>query len=234
MRPFVRVNRLLLAAFAVLAVIPAGSVQAQAPAGSFGDYKMDAKKPVDIQADWLEVDDKKQVATFRGNVIAKQGDYTIRASELTVAYSSAQAKKNAPPATADAGKPPAKSPGEPNADIKYIEAKGNVVVSSTRDNQSARANNGHFDVKAQTITLFDDVVVSKDKNVIKGEKLLIELALGKSTFLSSDATAAVVDPNAPKQRLRMIITPQSAATGAANPKKLENPGASQWLPAAPQ
>jgi lipopolysaccharide export system protein LptA len=234
MRPFVRVNRLALAVLAILAVIPAGAAQAQTPAGTFGDYKMDAKKPVDIQADRLEVDDKKQIATFNGNVIAKQGDYTIRAAELVVTYTSTQPKKKAPPLPGEVEKP-AKTAGEPNADIKYIEAKGNVIVSSTRDNQSAKANNGHFDVKAQTITLFDDVVVSKDKNVIKGERLLIELALGKSTFLSNDATAAVNDPNAPKQqRLRMIITPQSATSGAVNQKKPENTGASPWAPAAPQ
>ncbi len=234
MRPLVRVNRLALAVLAVLAVIPAGMAQAQTQAGTFGDYKMDAKKPVDIQADRLEVDDKKQVAIFQGNVIAKQGDYTIRAAELVVTYTSTQPKKKAPLVPGEVEKPAPKTAGEPNADIKYIEAKGNVIVSSTRDNQSAKANNGHFDVKAQTITLFDDVVVSKDKNVIKGERLLIELALGKSTFLSNDATAAVTDPNAPKQRLRMIITPQSATSGAINPKKQENTGASPWTPAAPQ
>lgn len=231
MRPFIGVNRLLAAAL-VLALLPAAA-HAQMQPGSFGDYKMDAKKPVDIQADWLEVDDKKQVATLRGNVIAKQGDYTIRAKELIINYIGPQQKKAAAQTVATGGK-------DASADIKYIEAKGNVSVTSARDTQSAKANNAHFDVKAQTITMFDDVVVSKDKNVIKGERLLIELALGKSTFLSADpnAAAASADPHAPKERLRMIIDTDGKVSTVPVPgnaaKKHDAPQTNTWAPPAPR
>jgi lipopolysaccharide export system protein LptA len=229
MRPLVRVSRLILA---VLALMLAAEARAQSQTGSFGDYKMDAKKPVDIQADWLEVDDKKQVATFRGNVVAKQGDYTIRAKELIVVYTSAQQKK--PPA-GQVEQAAAKTAGQPGADIKFIEVKGNVAVTSARDNQNAKANNGTFDVKAQTITLFDDVVVSKDKNVIKGERLLIDLAAGKSTFIGNEMASVAPDPNSPnpKQRLRMMITPQNVP-GAPGHKAQEPAVPGGWKPSAPQ
>ena len=45
-----------------------------------------SKKPIDIESDRLEVDDKKHVAIFSGNVSATQGDYNLRAPRLEVTY----------------------------------------------------------------------------------------------------------------------------------------------------
>ena len=58
-----------LAAMGLLAalVFSACPAQAQAPGGSLAtSYSANANKPINIEADALEVDDKKKVATFKG------------------------------------------------------------------------------------------------------------------------------------------------------------------------
>ncbi len=162
---------------------------AQTPAAPLGEYKADAKKPVDIQSESLEVDDKRQIAVFRGNVVARQGDYAIRSQELTVTYR----KKSTAPA-AEIGRA-AIPPGGGGADIRFLDAKGEVSVSRAQGFQRARSNSAHFDVQAQTIELFDGVAVSDGSNVIKCERMLIELAAGKSTFSGPVSSLIVPKPD---------------------------------------
>src|SRR3546814_10106056 len=45
--------------------------------------------PVDVAADRIEVQDRSDRAIFSGDVIARQGDMTLSAARLTVAYSDA-------------------------------------------------------------------------------------------------------------------------------------------------
>src|SRR3546814_12437690 len=45
--------------------------------------------PVDVAADRIEVQDRADRAIFSGDVIARQGDMTLSAARLTVAYSDA-------------------------------------------------------------------------------------------------------------------------------------------------
>src|SRR3546814_15386314 len=45
--------------------------------------------PVDVAADRIEVQDRADRAIFSGDVIARQGDMTLSAARLTVAYSEA-------------------------------------------------------------------------------------------------------------------------------------------------
>ena len=73
---------------------------AQTPGTGFATaYKGNANKPVDIQADSLEVDDRQKTAVFRGNVSATQGDVNLRSREIYVTYTSGGAKV----ASADGG-----------------------------------------------------------------------------------------------------------------------------------
>ncbi len=78
---------------------------AQAPAGFSGISGSNSKKPIDIDSDRLEVDDKKQTAIFIGNVSATQGDYNLRSPRLEVTYEHSAAAGSAP---AGQGKAPRK------------------------------------------------------------------------------------------------------------------------------
>ena len=47
-----------------------------------------ATRPVDVAADRIEVQDRADRAIFSGNVVVRQGELTLTAARLTVAYSS--------------------------------------------------------------------------------------------------------------------------------------------------
>ncbi|MFO2436603.1 LptA/OstA family protein, partial [Salmonella enterica] len=60
------------------------------------------KEPIKIDADRLDVFDRENKAIFAGNVVAVQGDSTIRCSSMTVRYKRGKDKKEA---TAPGGEP---------------------------------------------------------------------------------------------------------------------------------
>ena len=76
-------------AAATRAVLPAAA--AQTPTGGFSGLSSgdNSKKPIDIESDRLEVDDKRHMAIFIGNVSATQGDNNLKAPRLEVFYENA-------------------------------------------------------------------------------------------------------------------------------------------------
>ncbi len=185
----------ILIAVALLAC--PGRAPAQAPGSGFsGLGGSNAKKPIDIESDRLEVDDQKHVAIFTGNVSATQGDYNLRAPRLEVTYdkaaeaapqeqSGAQALKNVKttkPASANAD-----APADPlsSGQIKFIHATGGkVVVFSKVDDEEATGEDVIYDVKAQKITMTGkEVILTQKKSVVKGKQIDIDLATGRATVI---------------------------------------------------
>lgn len=197
-----------LAAMCVLAAIafPVGPAQAQAPGGSLAtSYSANADKPIDIESDALEVDDKKKLAIFKGNVSATQGDFNIRAKELQVTYTAAAKNDPAAPKPDAAPAGNAVLPGGGNADIKQIDAKGKVLIT-TKDNQTTTSDWAVFEVKKQLVTIGGDVLLTQGTNTIKGTKLVIDLNTGLSRFdTSNDKPGA----NGAGERLKAIFTPKA-------------------------
>ena len=62
--------------------------------------------------------------------------------------------------------------------IKRLEARGGVVV--TQKTETASGNLGVFDLKSNTVTLTGNVVMTQGKNVLRGEKLVVNLVTGVS------------------------------------------------------
>jgi lipopolysaccharide export system protein LptA len=135
-------------------------------------YKANSNKPIDIEADALEVNDQKKTAVFKGNVSATQGEFNLRAKEIHVSYAS-KAKGAVTTASADAA---AGLPGGSN-DITQIDAKGKVFVTNKKD-MTATSEWAVFDVPKQQVTLGGDVVLSQGTNTITGEKLVVDLKTG--------------------------------------------------------
>lgn len=210
-------------ALAALLALSCPSAWAQAPIGGFGGLGSgDSKKPIDIESDRLEVDDKKHTAIFVGNVSATQGDNNLKAPRLEVFYESAnqaqaagkgggQASKTAKPVKNTT----AAAPGDPMASgqIRLIHASGGkVVVTSTKDRQEATGDDAIYDVKAQQITLTGkEVVVSQGLNKVKGTKLIIDLGKGTADFVHDDQAPGAA--SAGKPRIRAIFQQETGADG---------------------
>lgn len=144
---------------------PAAGAQTAAPAkpGAGRD------QPIEINADSLEVQQEKQVAIFSGNVDATQGDMKLKADQLKVFYRQG----------AKAGETPRPNPsGSPTGAITRIEATGRVFVSSPT--QTAQGDQGVYDVERNTITLTSRVVITQDKNVVRGDRLVMNLTTGQA------------------------------------------------------
>ncbi len=125
----------------------------------------DASLPIEITSDTLEVQHDSQVAVFRGNVDAVQGDLILRADQLTVHYQTGEDGKNT---------------------IASIDAEGNVFVSTP--NEMAQGDRGRYDVASDTIELIGAVVLSREQTVIRGERMTLNLATGKSKMESGLAS----------------------------------------------
>jgi lipopolysaccharide export system protein LptA len=190
----------------------------QAGIGSFGAFSKNSGKPIDIESDVLVVHDQQKYATFKGNVKAVQGTMTLRSNELDVHYSGSGSDSltgAAPKDAAPAGAPPAAGTAvvAPNAaapaanadpksaggmalggggnQITKIEARGNVIINSDQD-QTTTGDWALDDVPAQLMTVGGNVVLTQGKNVLKGDRLVIDLKTGESRFENNTASGGKI------------------------------------------
>jgi lipopolysaccharide export system protein LptA len=190
-------HRACWAAFA-LAMIVAGDAGAQSAVtgvpNAMQGFSQNRDQPIQIEAATLEMRDKKKEATFAGNVKVVQGDTTMTSKILVVFYESTPgAAPAAAPGTAAPGATPAANPkaaakGAPipvatpgpggSSQIKRLEAKGNVVV--TQKDQIVTGETAIFDTKTNLVTMLGGVVLTQGKNVLRGDRLLVDMTTGVS------------------------------------------------------
>jgi lipopolysaccharide export system protein LptA len=203
MRPAARTG---LAGLALLGMAAAhfwpADARAQAPGTGFATaYKGNADKPVNIEADSLEVDDRKKVAVFRGNVSATQGDVNMKSKEIEVTYNGASNKT----ASADNNAPAASAPFGGGGEITQIDAKGDVFITMkpTKEGdkpQTAKGDWALFDVKKQQVTMGGEVVLTQGENVLRGTKLIVDIATGLSRFESKGGRIGAIFTPPPKDK----------------------------------
>jgi lipopolysaccharide export system protein LptA len=167
----------------------------QGPPNAMQGFSQNRDQPIQIEAATLEMRDKKKEATFSGNVKVIQGDTTMTSKTLVVFYESsgapaAGAPAAAPPANAKAAAPakgapmPAATPGPGGASsIKRLEARGNVVV--TQKDQVVTGETAVFDTKTNLVTMLGGVVLTQGKNVLRGDRLLVDMTTGVSRVESN-------------------------------------------------
>jgi lipopolysaccharide export system protein LptA len=197
-----RIARSARAAAFAFAVGVAGAAVAQHAAmgvpNAMQGFSQNRDQPIHIEAPVLEVRDKKKEATFSGNVKVVQGDTTLTSETLVVFYEQAPAPDPAPGANSKAAAksaPPMQSetagPGG-NSSIKRLEARGSVVV--TQKDQVVTGETAVFDTKANLITMLGGVVLTQCKNVLRGDRLLVDMTTGVSRVESdSGKVQAMVD-----------------------------------------
>ncbi|MEH6524761.1 MAG: lipopolysaccharide transport periplasmic protein LptA [Sneathiella sp.] len=161
-----KITGLFLLAGILLGAMGSSLVIAQS-ALTGGEY--DTNQPLEITADSLEVQQDNQQAIFEGNVDVKQGEIRMRADKLIVYY----ADKN----TAKDGGP---------ANIKKIDAIGNVFLSSPRE--TAEGETGTYDVNSKRVDLRGNVVLTQGQNVLRGDKMTLNMVTGTSRVESAATT----------------------------------------------
>jgi lipopolysaccharide export system protein LptA len=182
--------RIVCAALAA-ALALGGPALAEKPAARkdspFGNIGGSGKDPIKIDADRLDVFDRENKAVFAGNVVAVQGDSTIRCSTMTVTYKRGKdapgkdapgkgAKAEAKEESGDAAAP--RNPAENG--IQKVDCAGPVTV--VQKDQVATGDHAVFDQDAKRIVLTGNVVLSQCQNVTRGQRLVYDMNTGRANM----------------------------------------------------
>lgn len=147
----------------------------------------DSNAPINVSSDNFVGNFETKVGTYTGNVIVTQADYKLRADSVKV--------------NVVAGKP------------TRFDAAGHVVFVSSSG--TATGDTGVYDLGPRTITLTGHVVLTKEKDVMRGTALTVNMVTGVSHLTANGA---------PGNRVQGLFVqqPQSSAQSekpAANAQK---------------
>lgn len=177
----------------LLAAAPGFATAAPSPAGSPLLSKHDSNAPINISADKFVADSNAKTGTWTGNVVVTQSDMRMRANNVRL---NVTGKDNKP---------------------DKIFATGNVVVDSPNSG-TVTGDDGVYDVVAHTVTMTGKVVLTKDKDVMRGTRLTVNLDTGKATLGAGSVPGA---PNAAGSgaqggRVQGIFTPPPSNNAQEN------------------
>jgi lipopolysaccharide export system protein LptA len=198
----------------VLALALMAAALAGSPAWAQG-LQHDSTLPIEITADSLEVVQDQQIATFLGNVDAVQGDLVLTSDQLRVHYRGGGESE----------------PGMTAGSIRRIEAMGNVFMSSPEE--TAQGEFGVYDVDGALLTLEGSVVLTRDENVVRGQRLEIDLVTGRSQMFAAVPSTA---GGTPGQRVKAVFVPppEPAAGPAGEDPPADGPPAAGVEPSPPK
>lgn len=185
-------------------VQPTKHKKAAAPASgsqNLGLGSHDSNAPIDITADNFAYDLNAKIGTYTGNVVVIQGDMHLRSDKMNVNVTQ--------------GKP------------THIEAIGHVVVTSP--NSTATGDKGVYDLGPRTITMTGNVVLTKEKDVMRGTKLVMDM---------NTNVAHLYAQGMPGGRVRALFVPPpkqntDAGTGTSPAKKAGKSPSKHTATAAP-
>jgi lipopolysaccharide export system protein LptA len=180
-----------------------GALAQQGPSNPLQGFSTNRDKPVKIQAASLEVRDKEKFATFNGDVHVVQGDTDMRCKTLVVYYEDSSKESKDAVKTAQPG--PAGS-----SQIRRMEARGNVVV--TQKDQIATGDRGDFDMRTNTVVLSGKVVVTKGQDVMRGERLVVNLTDGVSK-MEGGRVEGIINPKSNSDQKSGQKPEQKSASG---------------------
>ena len=135
----------------------------------------DARQPVDIASEELDVDDALKTAHFSGNVVAVQGETTMNTPHLFAKYEGKAATGLGPAVP--------KQAGEQGTKVTFLWARSGVVITAGSDRRVS-SDLADFNAEADTALFVGNVVVKQDKNVLKGQRLFVDRKSGKSQLES--------------------------------------------------
>ena len=159
----------MIALACALGASAASAQKNQGPPNALQGFSQNRDEPVKIRAGSLELREKDKMATFTGDVHVLQGDTEMHCKVLVVFYEEETTGR-----TVKAAEP---GPGG-DRQIRRIEAKGNVVV--VQKDQNATGDAATFNMRENTVTLVGNVVVTRGADVLRGQRLTVDLTSGVS------------------------------------------------------
>lgn len=156
---------------ALLCLLATAPASAQTLADGLAGFSQQSDDPIEIEADELEVLDADNVAIFRGSVVVVQGTATLRTRELRVHYQEG----------GDGAIGPTSNQG-----LRLLEAMGAVEIRS--DDQFASGDRAEFDFIAELITLTGDVLLQQGENLVRGQRLTVDLNTRESRLDSAPSS----------------------------------------------
>lgn len=181
-------KRTLLVILSLITLAAAGAQAQQAGEGAaFSGLGSESREPIRIDADRLDVFDRENRAVYAGNVVAVQGDTTLRCSVLTIHFERA----------AEGAAEGASGPAAEGDSISRIECEGPVTILS-RD-QVATGDRAVYDRQGGQMVMTGNVALSQGPNVTRGERLVYDI----------DRGVANVEAGA-SQRVRGLFVPGGA------------------------
>lgn len=135
----------------------------------------DKDQPIYVEADGVEIDDRKGISVYRGNVELTQGSIVITADKVTVTQRQNQ--------------------------TDHIEAVGNPVTyqQETEGDQGmikGRSKKTEYSANSETIYMTGDAVLTQGQDVFKSDKIIYDRA---RAVVKAGASAEG------KQRVRVTI-----------------------------
>lgn len=116
-----------------------------------------SRAPVDVAADRIELQDRADRALLSGNVEIRQGDMTLKAPRVTVAYTRAG-----------------------GTEIQRLDANGGVTVTSPTE--TARSQFAIYDFDRRVITMLGGVTLNRNGSNVNGARLVIDLNSGRAAM----------------------------------------------------
>jgi lipopolysaccharide export system protein LptA len=150
-------------ALAALIITP---VFGQGATSALRGHNIDA--PVDVAADRIEVQDRADRAIFSGNVIVRQGNLTLNAARLTVAYAN-----------------------NDGIQIQRLDASGGVVVQSP--SETVRGQFAIYDLNNRIITMLGSVTLTRGESRVNGNRLVLDLDSGRAVMDGAAGIATAGD-----------------------------------------
>lgn len=149
----------------VLALVLASSTTAAAQVGTSALRGLDSRAPIDVDAQRIEVLDAQNQAIFTGDVKVRQAQLNLNAQRIKVSYI---------------------RPASGDPVIKRLDAEGGVQLVTPSERASGRF--GIYDVDARTLTMVGDVQLNQRGNIVRGNRLAIDLRSGRSTISGGPAS----------------------------------------------
>lgn len=207
----------IIAASIALAALPHAARAQSAVSGvpnAMQGFSQNKDQPIQIEAASLEMRDKKKEATFAGDVKVIQGDTTMKSQTLVVYYDGSEtAGTKAAPKT----QMKAATPGPAgNSSIRRLEAKGNVIV--TQKDQVVTGESAIFDTKTNLVTMVGGVVLTQGLNVLKGDRLMVDMTTGVSRVESDTGRVQGLFQSSPEAKGPASILPAPGAPKSTKQK----------------